>query len=559
VRFGLNPARIGLTLRGVPPDAAAQRRSLLLCLLLAGLCAAWNVGKAVHMDDTAGLLVAQAIARAPLGAMSQPVFWDQPEPRPIFELNQPHLFYAALAPLTRSAHVELLAHALVALLTLGCILLFHRLARRTAPGRADLLTLALFAGPAFLPSQNVMNEVPLLLCWLGCTLFLLPKEGQEEPSESRLALAGLCAGLACLVKYSALVLLPLLAWEIVRRRRWRALWVLAIPASLLGAWSGLNLLEVGRSHLFGRPVHVAQAGLLDAAGDALGRCVLWPLAFGACAPFALSLLPGLWSRRGGRWAIGLIASFATLMPLVQAGVALASHGASQLDPPSVGIGRALFLALGGSALAAVAFGPGDGIDRTLRLQLLAASAFLTIFSPFVAVRHALLVLPAWLLLAARGPFWPKGRPLALGLCATAALGGLAAVGDLRQAEVYRQGAARWARALQAGEPGHRVYFVGHWGFQWYAERAGMLPYLPGSTRLEPGDALVRPEQVHQQAISAAHKTLLREVAVEPIGAGPLDLLRTLPPCGGFYITSKLPPFAPCGAPLETFRVYRAGP
>ena len=40
--------------------------------------------------------------------------------------------------------------------------------------------------------------------------------------------------------------------------------------------------------------------------------------------------------------------------------------------------------------------------------------------------------------------------------------------------------------------GSSVWYAGHWGFQYYCERAGMRPLVPGQSVLEPGDYLVVP-------------------------------------------------------------------
>ena len=46
-------------------------------------------------------------------------------------------------------------------------------------------------------------------------------------------------------------------------------------------------------------------------------------------------------------------------------------------------------------------------------------------------------------------------------------------------------------------------YVGHWGFQFYAERHGLRPIIPGVSRLEPGDAIVAPVGVYQQPLRIA--------------------------------------------------------
>jgi hypothetical protein len=46
-----------------------------------------------------------------------------------------------------------------------------------------------------------------------------------------------------------------------------------------------------------------------------------------------------------------------------------------------------------------------------------------------------------------------------------------------------------------------VWYVGHWGFQHYAERAGMVPVVPGRSELLAGDWLVKPDwRITQQVM-----------------------------------------------------------
>src|SRR5262249_17886575 len=41
-------------------------------------------------------------------------------------------------------------------------------------------------------------------------------------------------------------------------------------------------------------------------------------------------------------------------------------------------------------------------------------------------------------------------------------------------------------------PAPTVWYAGHWGFQYYCERAGLRPVVPGESVLQPGDVLVLP-------------------------------------------------------------------
>ena len=50
--------------------------------------------------------------------------------------------------------------------------------------------------------------------------------------------------------------------------------------------------------------------------------------------------------------------------------------------------------------------------------------------------------------------------------------------------------AKELEQLGADPRSETVWFLGHWGFQFYAEGAGMRPVIPGQSRLEEGDWLL---------------------------------------------------------------------
>jgi hypothetical protein len=85
-----------------------------------------------------------------------------------------------------------------------------------------------------------------------------------------------------------------------------------------------------------------------------------------------------------------------------------------------------------------------------------------------------------------------------------ALGGLYYWVDLREAVSQKEVAEEAARWIRKRAPGATVWYVGHWGFQFYAERAGWRPVVPDHSRLRAGDWLVIPdENVDQQFIHLA--------------------------------------------------------
>jgi hypothetical protein len=540
----------------IEPTKPLHRLALPVGLFLLAL--AMNLGKAVHIDDTAHLEIARHIVADPTHPMRGTVFWGE-HPEPIWALNQPPGLYYALALVMRwfgeSAIVA--QHAMMALFTALAIAAYLRLARRRlTPSWTAWTAVALFAGPAFLPSQNLMNDVPLLALWL--VFFALLDEADERPGLH--ALAALVAGAACMIKYTSLVLLAVLALDVVRhhRRRW---WLLALPAAVLVAWSAWNRLDFGGIHILGRSIAVGSSpSAIAAVGIVLARGALWVLTFGSIAPFVLAFTalpePAMRGRRalvavlflGTTTALGQLA--AHLVPVHLGGETIAH---SFLRGLALGVGI-----LGVRALTARVRALGT-LDRSRALLvgwLVVCAAFIVVLSPFISVRHVLLALPPALLLLAESAPAIDTRARAV-LAASSMLGVVVARADADQAAVYRDAAPKLAQSVREGAASATIWTVGHWGWQWYATRAGMREYDPDHSVLAIGDWLVRPRIVDQQPITAADRarlSLVRRVEVPPRSS--LDVVRTVTERQGFYSVWGGLPWTLTTAPMDGFEIYR---
>ena len=206
-------------------------------------------------------------------------------------------------------------------------------------------------------------------------------------------------------------------------------------------------------------------------------------------------------------------------------------------------------------------GSQNGRRDTLFLLLWLALEALAYFplTPFPATRRVLGPLIVLTLLTARLAsltcFAPERRRVLWALTGCGAVLGLAYFAlDFREAYAEKWGAESSAAWIASQNTGGHVWYVGHYGFQYYAERQGMSPAYAASDpartpRLKAGDWLVRPDaRVGSQVIdfdSAALREEKRLVLDDPVP------LRTV---SCFY----------CGrAPLEhhegprmTVRIYR---
>ena len=197
---------------------------------LTGVATVFNLTKAVHIDDPTYLLIAEALVADPLRPLSAELILSG-APIQAFSTNQPPLLlYVYAASMALFGPSLVLLHAVMAIFSGAAIFFFYRLAERFCPDAASALTATFALGAAFLPSQNLMTDVPLLALWLAFFSMLCAALAPGEPgASSRLWAAGGLAAAACLVKYTSLVLLPLLLLPVLLRRERRAWWAAAIP------------------------------------------------------------------------------------------------------------------------------------------------------------------------------------------------------------------------------------------------------------------------------------------------------------------------------------------
>jgi hypothetical protein len=223
--------------------------------------------------------------------------------------------------------------------------------------------------------------------------------------------------------------------------------------------------------------------------------------------------------------LGLVRPLLSHFGLVAVGVSLWASRAAGFGPAvqwaAVGIGAVGIGVLAtvpesrlGDSLPETAFFIA-GISIVVTLSLAAFRLYRELTSP--ADRRALLFLVGWVLIEAVAsvaltPFAAARRVMGVTLAsavlaafvvsrlgATRWTAGLAVwVGlavfalDLWDAYPEKATAMRAAEVTDPRHGGGTVWFNGHWGFQYYCQKLGMVPVEPGRSRLRAGDRLVVP-------------------------------------------------------------------
>ena len=486
-----------------------NRRALLL-VLLAIVCTGLNALKPLHIDDAAYAYYSRQDAAHPLDPYGFDILWYY-EPQPALEVLAPpvlpYTWAAARAPFGERPWAWKWAMLPWCLLLVGSV---YALLRRFAPGVELPLAVMTVLSPAILPSINLMLDVPALALSLASVYLFLG--ACDRDSFGRAAAAGFVAGLAMQTKYTGVVAPAAMLLAAATAGRWR-LWPAAAVAAaqVFLSWEFLIALLYGQSHFL--------LSLRASAGSLLNKGALAAIFFsylGGLAPLLVVLgMAALGVRR--RWlaaAVALILAGFALIVLFDgqfSGMVRPSprlFGPIQTPEWSFLLSEVVFDAFAGGGVVVLVFvvrrlWSGDDRRGTLFLLLwlgLEALAYYPL-TPFPAARRVLgpLVVLTLLVgrLTARTCTAPPARRIVWALTACGAALGLAYFAlDFREAWAEEWGAERAAAWIGAQGGDGRVWYIGHYGFQYYAESLGMRPAYPGMDPAHSprkGDWLVRPD------------------------------------------------------------------
>jgi hypothetical protein len=515
--------------------------SWALLLALAGLFTLLNALKPVHMDDTAYYYYARRIAEHPLDPYGFEVFWGQWPLRANRVLAPPVLPYWWSVGFRLFSERPFLWKLWLFPFSLLFVFSLHAIFRRFAAGLEMLLVWMTVLSPTFLPSLNLMLDIPALA--LGLCAFWIFLSASDRNSVRLSVFAGLVAGLAMQTKYTG-VLIPavMLLYGIFFGRVKLALIAASVAAAVFISWEVYTHLLYGRSHFLN--------GLDGARGGSGTIAVLFTTFFsilGGIAP-ALGLLALAALCVGRRVIVAsalLVALGYLLLIAVPEGIAsgmTSGHSVDQVIFPIFGytvcaLVMAVVWALGTSGRPDQWSFLGrhwDRVDCFLLGWLLLELAGYCALNPFPAVRRfmGVIVITTLLIgrLAARKNLLPSQSPV---ICGAAVVGILLGLGfyvvDLREAQAIKQSVVMAADYVKSQDPKATIWYAGRWGFQYYAERAGMVAVVPASQRslsdgslpvpssLKKGDWLVVPDgNIDKQVFRLEHAESIARLAVEDL-------------------------------------------
>ena len=519
-----------------------KQSGLWMLILLWAMLTLLNITKAFHIDDTFHLEAAEWIRENPLTPMSGLINWID-SPTPLYAHNQPPLFFYMIAlVITFAGTGEIPLHLFLSIFTFLSLFIFDRLTHLLKIRNSSLLLLLFAFSPALIVNQNLMTDIPLLSLILGSAYFLVL--ASEQPKARSYVFAALLLGIGLLIKYSVLPLLVVLILVLIIRRDFRYLTVLLIPLGMLFLWSVWNYTEYGSVHFFDRPT----------GGLHINRLWSFMAVIGSVCLFTASLFHGSWPFRYVRYVIAaVILMFLAFILLFISGLVSEQATAYILNIGFILNGFFLFFLM---IRYTVKYIKASGFRQTIEsdgfimfLFAGATSAFIMLYAPFMATRHILLILPFVLLF-----LWPliekSGRTInRVSLISTVILGIALGISDYTYAGFYR----KMASEIKLPQ-GTKVWTAGHWGWQWYSAKNGMIPFAGNTSEMKEGDCFVYPGNIPLQSFENSLELTVVEKYFE--SATPLTFFSGNNNASMYSSSMKIPPWTLSMRPIDTVYICR---
>ncbi len=451
------------------------------------------------MDDPLFIWTARHIQSNPLDFYGFKINWYGFQETASKFIENPPLaayyiaFVAKLAGWSEAAlHMAFFAFAVAA--AIGTYYLAKELCQRP-------LTAALTGvlTPVFIISATtVMCDMMMTAFWVWAVFLWIM--GLRKRSVLNIILASLCVAASSLSKYVGMSLIPLLLLYSLAKRQGRWAWFLLIPSAML---AGYDLIT---RFLYGRGL------LLNAASYAIsypGKGFLnfiTGLVFvggGLISAFFYSFF--IWRKRTLIAGALAVAALLALFPVRDFLGLFPAALARYRDDSAfhwLFIGQFYLFALGGAGALAAAcsdlWNSRDAEALLLFLWIIGIFVFLCLLNWTINARTVLLIFPAlgMLLMRAAGRAGLHGRPagrflVIIPLIPSLIIALAAARADYDWAGSQR--AAAFSISSNYQGRGKNLWFLGHWGFQYYMEELGGKPADRTRTVVQPGDTFVIPE------------------------------------------------------------------
>jgi 4-amino-4-deoxy-L-arabinose transferase-like glycosyltransferase len=407
-------------------------------------------------------------------------------------------------------------HGLMAIFSLFAMLAFYKICKAIIPQYALFGTSALALSAAFVTGQNTMVDIPLLSIQLG--FYAIALKSTKKSHSDYLLLGILCAA-ALLMKYTSLILLPALVLLVFLERDWKKIFYLLIPFGALALWSLWNFLEFGHIHILSRNPSI------KSWFTPIRFTFWWIGILGAISPFAMYVFyqtlstakNSNHSKKVWLWRFFFFGS------LISYGLVVISLFVPLPDTTTNLIFNFSFLVTGFGLLGIIVSHAKRLLKSKISKQqvmlyywLISSFLFIILLTPFMAMRHVLLALPAVILLSIQAmmlhsTFQSRYSQYVKTFAIVVSIGitSLLASADYWFAQIARQQASEIVKQLPSEA---KIWYTGHWGWVWYATAAGMNTWDQRKSQVHVGDYFVLNK--HATKPCCLELTLLKTIPVE---------------------------------------------
>lgn len=461
----------------------AARYPFLVVVLACVACLGPFINKAYHIDDPLFLFAAEHIREEPANFYNFSVVWYDHE-MPMYEVtkNPPLASYYIALVSSLFGWGEVPMHLAYLVWPIGALWGTYRLAQRHTK-RPLLAALVALVTPVFLVSStNVMCDTMMTCIWIW-TMVLWDRALDRDRWPLFVA-AGLLMGICPLAKYFAMSLIPLLfAYGLFRKRRlgW---WMLTflIPVAILGAYQWYTYTLYGRGLLSDAAAYAGELhNQLHTRFQVLLSFARGLSYTGGCVAAILFFAPVLWSRR--TFWVGCFVAMLLGIVILDISVIVGPSVWSKISEIHWAFGFPGLLYCGVGLLllwvaAADLWVGRDAFGLLLCLWLFGTFIFAAFVNWSINGRSILPMVPAIGIIIARQADRHRGQPngapgdwlLMVPLIPVAVLGLMVTWADYALADSGRS-AAREISGELADRSG-KLWYEGHWGFQYYMRQAG---------------------------------------------------------------------------------------
>lgn len=512
-------------------------RPLIYILLTLAIVYFPFADKAFNVDDTLFLKAAEQILVAPFDFYGGELNWyGSPESQHTVIKNPPLVSYLIAIVSSVFGFSEVVLHSFFFLPLALSAIGIYQLGRQYDTNPVFTTILAIFTPVFLVHGTNLMSDSTMLNFWIWGLVFW--NIGLRTNFSKWFVLAGISVTLGILTKYTCVLLLPLMVFSGVWKYKKPGLWLLAVFIPVV-AMIGF---EVYTQTLYGKGlfreafVYANDRAPKDVV-DYFDNTLIGLSFLGGCFPVALFLMPVI----GGRVLnLGVLISAVACLALVfyRGGVGSHLFSSDGVNNAALIIQFCTFSLVGICVVMACAKEVSKGLNHDsifLLLWFFGIFVFGCYLNWAINARSFILLVPVvGILLSRRLGEWniKRGSLKNTTVYATIGVAGLISVATVYADYAWANTARTAAReiTLKYGEQG-RIFFQGHWGFQFYMEKLGARPlnYLGPNIRL--GDYIVVPINNTNLA-----KLDSRFNPVEIMTFSPKSFIATMSPArsAGFY-------------------------